>query len=314
MALKIKKNGKVENFVLHSTDIRVLDVANKFKNKNLESVINQISDTRHVHIGEVDTAKDGIWFDTTETLENSDNHGVVGRLKTFVTNKIDELIESNRIGANAETAKKLEKPVLINNTNFDGSKDITTSQWGTARTVTIGNTAKSVDGTSNVTWTLNDIGASASGHTHDERYYTETEVNNLLAKKADKETTMAITSAAYTPDLLTNSGNAIPITGTKKGNYAIIGNVCFYSFNIQGTYDTNTYGYEPIIIDIPKQTNSTGTIPITLYSQLNSPLAGLINGNKMMVVDSASSAPYQLNSITTSKSVTITGTGFYFIT
>lgn len=32
--------------------------------------------------------------------------------------------------------------------------------------------------------TASQVGAAASGHTHDERYYTEDEVNNLLAAKA----------------------------------------------------------------------------------------------------------------------------------
>lgn len=43
-------------------------------------------------------------------------------------------------------------------------------KWTTARTFTIGNTAKDVDGSGNVSWTLSEIGASPSGHNHDDIY------------------------------------------------------------------------------------------------------------------------------------------------
>ena len=55
---------------------------------------------------------------------------------------------------NSATATKLATPRAINGTNFDGSKDITTAHWGTARTIYISPTAStsgtSVNGSSNV--------------------------------------------------------------------------------------------------------------------------------------------------------------------
>lgn len=42
----------------------------------------------------------------------------------------------------------------------------TANKWTTARTLTIGATGKSVDGSEDVSWTLNELGASASTHTH----------------------------------------------------------------------------------------------------------------------------------------------------
>ena len=47
----------------------------------------------------------------------------------------------------------------INGTSFDHSANITTATWGTARTLTIGSTGKSVDGSAAVAWTLAEIGA-----------------------------------------------------------------------------------------------------------------------------------------------------------
>lgn len=48
----------------------------------------------------------------------------------------------------------------INGTSFNGSANITTSNWGTSRTFTIGNTSKSVNGSGNVSWSLAEIGAA----------------------------------------------------------------------------------------------------------------------------------------------------------
>lgn len=68
------------------------------------------------------------------------------------------------VDANAVSATKLLTARTINGTNFDGTANITTANWGTARTLTVGNAAKSVNGSGNVSWSLSEIGAlSASG-------------------------------------------------------------------------------------------------------------------------------------------------------
>lgn len=67
---------------------------------------------------------------------------------------------------NASTATALATPRSINGTNFDGTANITTANWGTGRTITIGSTGKSVNGSANVTWSLAEIGAAATSHTH----------------------------------------------------------------------------------------------------------------------------------------------------
>lgn len=70
------------------------------------------------------------------------------------------------VTGNAATATKLATARSINGTNFDGSGNITTATWGTARNVTIGNTKKSVNGASDVAWSLSEIGAAAASHSH----------------------------------------------------------------------------------------------------------------------------------------------------
>lgn len=49
--------------------------------------------------------------------------------------------------------------------NINGNAS-TSDKWKTARTITIGSSAKTFDGSSNVLWSLSDIGAASSSHTH----------------------------------------------------------------------------------------------------------------------------------------------------
>lgn len=68
--------------------------------------------------------------------------------------------------SNVASATKLQTARQINGTNFNGTANITTAKWGTARSIKIGNTAKNVDGSGNVTWTFAEIGGAAANHTH----------------------------------------------------------------------------------------------------------------------------------------------------
>ena len=70
------------------------------------------------------------------------------------------------LAGNSSTSTKLATARTINGTGFDGSANITTVNWGTARTLTIGSTGKSVNGSGNVSWSLSEIGAAAASHTH----------------------------------------------------------------------------------------------------------------------------------------------------
>lgn len=62
------------------------------------------------------------------------------------------------VSGNAATATLLQTARTINGTSFDGSANITTANWGTARSLTIGATGKTVNGSADVTWTLAELG------------------------------------------------------------------------------------------------------------------------------------------------------------
>lgn len=68
---------------------------------------------------------------------------------------------SGALSGNATSATQLQTSRTINGTSFNGTASITTANWGTSRTLTIGSTGKSVNGSTNVSWTLTEIGALA---------------------------------------------------------------------------------------------------------------------------------------------------------
>lgn len=74
----------------------------------------------------------------------------------------DYVVPSGSITGNAGTATTLQTARTINGTSFNGSANITTSLWGTSRTLTIGGTGKAVDGSASVSWSLAEIGAQAA--------------------------------------------------------------------------------------------------------------------------------------------------------
>ena len=71
------------------------------------------------------------------------------------------------VNKSVASATQLTTARSINGTNFNGTGNITTNSWGTSRTITIGSTGKSVNGSADASWSLTEIGAAAASHTHD---------------------------------------------------------------------------------------------------------------------------------------------------
>lgn len=121
------------------------------------------------------------------------------------------------ITGNATTSTKLATARSINGTNFDGSRNITTATWGTARTLTIGNTGKSVNGGGNVSWSLSEIGAAASNHTHSYLPLSGGTMTGNISYRGSKATYKMIEFIDNSSDAY---GNGIAIGG---GGLTIIG-------------------------------------------------------------------------------------------
>lgn len=68
-----------------------------------------------------------------------------------------------------QPTEKLEVNGNVKATQFKGNAD-TADKWKTPRTFTIGTVKKTVDGSSNVSWTLDELGVAAGNHNHDNLY------------------------------------------------------------------------------------------------------------------------------------------------
>ena len=116
---------------------------------------------------------------------------------------------SSSAGGAANSATVLATARTINGTSFNGSANITTANWGTARTITIGNTAKSVNGSANVSWSLSEIGAAAASHTHN---YIPSSTGSSISIHADSD------SSSTGEYLLLKAGhNELKITSSAGG-------------------------------------------------------------------------------------------------
>lgn len=124
------------------------------------------------------------------------------------------IIDENGFSGKADTANTLATARTINGTSFNGGANITTANWGTARTLTIGSTGKSVNGSGNVTWSLTDIGAAASSHSHS---VVTTTANGFMAA-ADKTKLNGIAAEAN-KYVHPNDANTRHITDTERTNW-----------------------------------------------------------------------------------------------
>lgn len=109
-----------------------------------------------------------IWYNHTSSASDSTTNGIQYR-SGFNDDKKPWRMLLDSVNAkhyNVGSATKLQTARQINGTNFDGTANITTSYWGTARKFTIGNTTKSVNGSANVSWSFADIGGAPASHSH----------------------------------------------------------------------------------------------------------------------------------------------------
>lgn len=109
-----------------------------------------------------------IWYNRTSSASDSSTNGIQYR-SGWDTDKKPWRMLLDSVNAkhyNVGSATKLQTARRINGTNFDGTANITTSYWGTARNFTIGNTTKSVNGSANVSWSFADIGSAPANHSH----------------------------------------------------------------------------------------------------------------------------------------------------
>ena len=96
----------------------------------------------------------------TSSLRWKNVYGVSGNFSGTVTaSTFSGALSGNATTATTATkANQLTTARTINGTSFNGTGNITTTKWGTARKITLGGTSKSVDGSADVGWTFREMG------------------------------------------------------------------------------------------------------------------------------------------------------------
>ena len=138
---------------------------------------------------------------------------------------------SSSAGGAANSATTLQTARTINGTSFNGSANITTANWGTARTLTIGNTGKSVNGSANVSWTLSEIGAASSSHNH----------TTLTSVSSINFTNATISNVPVTDTLQINgTTNGVGALKLSSGGCRIYGTSSSTRLYVEGGFYTNS--------------------------------------------------------------------------
>ena len=141
-------------------------------------------------------------------------------------------VKSQLSSGTVASANKLTTPRAINGTNFDGTAAITTARWGTDRTITIGSTGKTVNGSTNVAWTLTEIGAAAASHTHTKSQITDFPTTWAWGSISDKPSTF--TPSAHNHSLLKGWADTRSTAETPNSYNNV--------FEVKGIKQSSTYG------------------------------------------------------------------------
>lgn len=131
----------------------------RYNNNSWEVQVRQPSDWTNISL-EYTVTNNGGSVSAGQFINTSYSSTVANNYNTNVSRPTSSY--ANR----AASADRLTTARSINGTNFDGTANITTSYWGTARNFTIGNTTRSVNGSGNVTWSFADIGGAPASHSH----------------------------------------------------------------------------------------------------------------------------------------------------
>lgn len=175
---------------------------------------------------------------------------------------------------NVASATKLQTARTINGTSFNGTANITTAKWGTARTLAIAAASKSIDGSTNITISRADMNVSAG----DESTITGTTVANTWYRIASTSVGIsnmiglfsisAIASGYHTNCLLTvsTSYGTTASTSIQQLSCAHYGNPLITQARI--VYHTSYSGnYAYLEVLVPTAIASTFVVRFTLPGQ-----------------------------------------------
>ena len=117
MAIKIRKDGVVQDLVINANEVRVLDKDGNFRSKNLETVLKELNmnggsgggtgtggsgypkDAEYVYVKDSEPDMDGVWFDESDVSSQPivGDNSVVKAIREYIVNAIDLIINIERM-------------------------------------------------------------------------------------------------------------------------------------------------------------------------------------------------------------------------
>ena len=162
--------------------------------------------------------------------------GLQAQLDSLASSKLD--VAATSFGGNAATATKLQTP----------------------RTITIGNTSKSFDGSANVSWSLNEIGAAAATHNHTIANVTglQAQLDSLASSKLDVAATSfggnaATATKLQTPRTLTIGNTSKAFDGSANVSWSL------------NEIGVTAFGIGGAAASVPGNNIDSNTIPTGFY-------------------------------------------------
>ena len=190
--------------------------------------------------------------------------------------------------SNPNVAYKLYASRTINGTAFDGSGNITTANWGTARDLTIGNSTKSVNGSAAMAWTLSDIGAVAKAG--------DTMTGILTGKTTNDSWIGATRSGAFRTSTAASEYGAASIFSmkTKNGSWGIAN--LYNSDNLYFIFGTD--------VDYNASTNNTKNYYIDTLGNFSGSAAKWTNPRNIKI-NSAAGTPVETANLDGTQNVSL---------
>ena len=151
----------------------------------------------------------------------------------------------------------------------------TANTLSTARTLTIGSTGKTFNGSANVSWTLAEIGAAASSHSHNSITYQDTRAVNTTAK--DVPSGLSVHLKSNGTDGISDGGSYHPVlmmkpwndkSGWPVGQLAVTQNNNLYFRVSSGADDTSWNAWKKVSLE--GHTHSAGGTVTAVASDLTS--------------------------------------------
>lgn len=204
-ALAFRTNNTTDNYIRFCSDVTAIKTWLGLQNVNntADSAKNVLSATK------LTTARTigGVSFDGTANI-NLPGVNTAGNQST---------------SGNAASATVLQTARTINGTSFNGSANITTANWGTARNLQIGNTAKSVNGSGNITWSVAEIGAvNKAGDTMTGDLTMRNNSSSWISGKSGALISNTVNTSSYSPMLRQiHESHTFNIGGLGNGQFGI---------------------------------------------------------------------------------------------